>query len=248
MITPVRASDVRLPKAVVSWSSGKDSAYALHETRRAGDVEIVGLLTTVSEAFDRVSMHGVRRSVLQAQAEAVGLPLRTVAIPYPCPNEVYERRMGAAVAALHAEGVETVVFGDLYLEEVRRYREERLDGTGLTPRFPLWGRPTADLAREMIDAGLRATLVAVDPRTLPREFVGRTFDRSLIEALPAGVDPCGERGEFHTCVTDGPFFRRPLEVRTGRVVDRDGFVFQDLLGPEEVEPSAAEAGPTPASR
>ncbi len=236
------------PAAVVSWSSGKDAAFALYETLRRGELRVVGLLTTVSEEFDRVSMHGVRSSILRAQAAATGLPLHTVAIPYPCPNAEYERRMGAAVAALRAAGVRHVVFGDLFLEDVRRYREERLAGTGIEPSFPLWGRPTAGLAREMIDAGLRATLVAIDPRHLSREFAGREFDRTLLDELPAAVDPCGERGEFHTCVTAGPFFRSPLPVRTGRVVDRDGFVFRDLLLPEETDAGGDRPALTRASR
>ncbi len=216
------------PKAIVSWSSGKDSAYALWEVLRRGEIEVVGLLTTVTDAFDRVSMHGVREEVLRAQAAAVGLPLHVVRIPYPCPNAVYEERMAAIVHQLRAEGVARMVFGDLFLEDIRSYREDRLRGTGIEPVFPLWGRPTAALAREMIDAGMVAHLVAIDPRVLPSRFAGRRFDRHLLADLPSTVDPCGERGEFHTCVSAGPMLRAPIPVEPGPVVERDGFVFADL--------------------
>jgi uncharacterized protein (TIGR00290 family) len=220
------------PRAVVAWSSGKDCAWALHTVRLRGEFEVVGLLTTVTEPFDRVSMHGVRSEVVAAQARAAGVPLRPVAIPFPCPNEVYERAMGTALTTLAAEGVSHVIFGDLFLEDVRRYREERMAGSGVTPVFPLWGRPTRALAEEMIDGGLRASIVCLDPRHLDPRFAGRAFDRSLLEELPPSVDPCGERGEFHTCVTAGPMFSAPLGVRPGAVVERDGFVFADLsLGP-----------------
>ncbi|MGA8302322.1 MAG: ATP-binding protein [Thermoplasmata archaeon] len=215
-------------RAVVSWSSGKDSAFALHEVLRAGELEVVGLLTTITDAYRRVSMHGVREAVLDAQARATGLPLYKVSIPSPCPNEVYERAMGSVVGRLEAEGVRRIVFGDLFLEDIRSYREEKLRGTGIDPVFPLWGRRTDELAREMIDRGLRATIVALDPRKLSRAFAGRSFDRELLADLPAEVDPCGERGEFHTCVTAGPMFDRPIPVEPGEVVERDGFVFADL--------------------
>jgi uncharacterized protein (TIGR00290 family) len=216
------------PRAVVSWSSGKDAAYSLHEVRRAGELDVVGLLTTITEAYGRVSMHGVRETVLDAQARAAGLPLYKVPIPSPCPNEVYERAMGSMMARLRSAGVERVVFGDLFLEDIRRYREEKLRGTGIDPVFPLWGRPTRALAEEMIAAGLRARIVALDPRQLPAKFAGRSFDHRLLAELPPGVDPCGERGEFHTCVTAGPMFSQPLSVTPGDVVHRDGFVFADL--------------------
>ena len=216
------------PKAVVSWSSGKDSAFALHEVRRAGALEVVGLLTTVTETYARVSMHGVRENILDAQARATGLPLHKVRIPYPCPNEVYERAMTRALDALRGDGVSRVVFGDLFLEDIRAYREEKLRGTGVEPVFPLWGRPTDRLAGEIIDAGVRAHIVALDPRKLPAHFAGRTFDRTLLADLPDTVDPCGERGEFHTCVTAGPMFSAPIPVVPGPVVERDGFVFADL--------------------
>jgi len=217
------------PKALVAWSSGKDSAWALHEARRAGEVEVVGLLTTVTSEFGRVSMHAVREALLEAQAEAVGLPCRTIGIPFPCVNEVYERRMETALGEARAEGVTRVVFGDLFLADVRAYRESRMAGSGVEPLFPLWGRDTAALAREMLAAGLRATLTCVDPRRLDRSFAGRAFDAALLGDLPPGVDPCGENGEFHTFAWDGPMFRRPVEVATGEVVERDGFVFADLL-------------------
>ncbi len=215
-------------KAVVAWSTGKDCAWALHTVRSEASLELVGLLCTMTEAFGRVSMHGVRAEVADAQARALGLPLRPVYIPFPCPNEVYERAMATELGRLRVDGVTKVVFGDLFLEDVRRYREERMAGTGLEPVFPLWGRPTRALAEEMIDRGVVATIVALDPRKLPSRFAGRTLTRKLLAELPKEVDPCGERGEFHTCVTAGPMFAAPLRVAPGPVVERDGFVFADL--------------------
>ena len=216
------------PRVLLSWSSGKDSAWMLHVLRQRGDLELVGLLTTVNEAFERVAMHAVRRELLTAQADVAGLPLLEIPLPWPCSNEVYERRMSAAVAAARAGGVTYVAFGDLFLEDVRAYRERQMSGTGLTPLFPLWGLDTATLAREMIASGLRARLTTVDPRHLPASFAGREFDMSLVDALPAGVDPCGERGEFHSFCYDGPMFRQPVHIEAGDVVERDGFVFADL--------------------
>jgi uncharacterized protein (TIGR00290 family) len=215
-------------KILVSWSSGKDSAWMLHVLRTEGHTP-AALLTTTNEAFDRVAMHGVRREVLEAQADAAGLPLIAVPLPWPCPNGEYEARMGAAVRQAVADGFTHVAFGDLFLEDVRRYREERLASTGLTPLFPLWQRPTPALAREMIAGGLEATLTCVDPRVLPPSFAGRAFDTSLLADLPDTVDPCGERGEFHSCVTAGPMFSKRLDVSPGDVVERDGFVFADLM-------------------
>lgn len=217
------------PKALLSWSSGKDAAWALHVLRKAGEVEVVGLLTTTNAAFDRVAMHGVRASLLEAQAEAAGLPLWKVPLPWPCPNEAYEALMAQACARAAAEGIEAMAFGDLFLEDVRDYRIQKLAGTGLQPLFPLWGRDTATLAREMMAGGLKATLTCVDPRVLDPSFAGRDFDGQMLADLPAAVDPCGERGEFHTCVWGGPMFHHPLAVSRGEVVARDGFVFADLV-------------------
>ncbi len=212
----------------MSWSSGKDSAFALHEVFRAGSFEVVGLLTTVSEAFHRVSMHGVREELLQAQAEALGLPLHTVPIPSPCPNAVYEERMADMVSHLKLQGVRHIIFGDLFLEDIRHYREEKLAGTGVEPVFPLWGRPTGPLAEEMIAAGFRSVLVCIDPKTLGTHFAGRWFTRELLAEFPHSVDPCGERGEFHTFVAACPMFREPIAVDVGQVVQREGFVYADV--------------------
>ena len=217
------------PKALIAWSSGKDSAWALHEARRAGAYDIVGALTTVTDSFARVSMHGVREELLMAQLEAAGLPAIVVRIPYPCPNEVYEREMAAAMQDAKARGVTHIIFGDLYLEDVRAYREKNLAGTGIAPVFPLWQRPTGQLARDMIDGGVEAHLAVVDLKKLPAAFAGRSFDAGLIGALPAGSDPCGENGEFHTFVSAGPMLKRKIPVKVGETVERDGFAFADLL-------------------
>lgn len=216
-------------KILVSWSSGKDSAWMLHTLNQLHPGAAAGLLTTINEAFDRVAMHAVRRSLLEAQAAATGLALYPVDIPWPCSNADYEQRMARAVAQVFDEGFTHVAFGDLFLEDVRRYREERLSGTGLAPLFPLWKlQATSELARDMIRGGIRAHLTCVDPRKLPASFAGRSFDAALLADLPAGIDPCGENGEFHTFVWDGPMFRHPIDVRVGEIVDRDGFVFADL--------------------
>ncbi len=216
-------------KALIAWSSGKDSAWALHEARQSGDYEIVGALTTVTETFGRVSIHGVREELLTAQLAAAGIPLRIVPIPFPCSNEVYEARMAAALSEAKAEGVTHVIFGDLFLEDVRAYREAKMAGTGIAPVFPLWGRPTDALARTMIDGGLKTHLVTVDLKLLPKSFAGRKFDEVLLDDLPDSVDPCGERGEFHTCVLAGPMFSRAIPARVGEIVERDGFAFADLI-------------------
>jgi uncharacterized protein (TIGR00290 family) len=212
-------------RVLLSWSSGKDSAWTLHVLRQDPGVELVGLLTTFNEAVDRVAMHAVRHDIVDAQARAAGLPLWPVRIPSPCPNEIYEERMRAAMHDARNAGVTHVAFGDLFLEDVRRYRKERLAPTGIGPIFPLWGRPTNELAREMIDGGLRATITCVDPKQLDRSFSGKRFEECV---FPVGVDPCGERGEFHTCVTAGPMFTEPVETVTGDVIERDGFAFCDV--------------------
>lgn len=217
------------PKALISWSSGKDSAFSLHEVRRAGEFEVVGALTTVTENFARVSIHGVREEILRAQLDAAGLPPTIVPIPYPCPNDVYEARMGEAVARARADGITHMIFGDLFLEDIRNYREEKLRGTGITPVFPLWLRPTPQLARDMIASGLQTYIATVDLKKMPASFAGRRFDAQLLEDLPAGVDPCGENGEFHTCVTGGPMFSQALPVVPGDRVERDGYAYCDLL-------------------
>jgi uncharacterized protein (TIGR00290 family) len=214
-------------QVLLAWSSGKDCAFALHVLRRRG-VEVVGLLSTVDEASARVAMHAVRLSLLRDQAEAVGLPLLEVSLPSPCPNETYEAAMGEALATARAQGIRGVAFGDLFLEEVRRYREDRMAPTGLRPLFPLWGRNTRDLAGEMLESGQEAVLTCVDRRALPATFAGRAFDRALIDDLPARVDPCGENGEFHSFAWNGPAFRRPVRCRVGGRVERDGFVFADV--------------------
>lgn len=215
----------------LSWSSGKDSAWTLHALRASREYEVTALLTTVNIDAARVAMHAVREAVLEAQAAAAGLPLVKVPIPARCPNVVYEKAMSDAMTRARADGVFHVAFGDLFLEDIRRYREEKLAPVGMTPVFPLWGRPTAALAREMVAGGLRAYLTCVDPRKLDRRFAGRLFDDALLDELPrgpGGVDPCGENGEFHSCVFAGPMFRAPLAVVPGQVLERDGFVFADV--------------------
>ena len=215
-------------KALVAWSSGKDSAWTLHVLKQQRLVTVGGLLTTMNEQFDRVAMHAVRRQMLEAQAEAAGLPLWTVPLPWPCSNEEYEHRMRDAVAKAVADGFTHIAFGDLFLEDVRRYREDRLAGTGLTPLFPIWGIPTDRLASDMIDAGLRAVLTCVNPKHLDRSFAGRQFDHALLRDLPAEVDKCGERGEFHSFAYDGPMFKTRIPSTIGTVIERDGFVFADV--------------------
>jgi diphthamide synthase (EF-2-diphthine--ammonia ligase) len=216
-------------KALIAWSSGKDSAWALHEARRTGVFDFVGALTTVTETFGRVSMHGVRETLLAAQLDAAGLAPIRVPIPFPCPNDVYEARMTSAMADAKAAGVTHIVFGDLFLEDVRRYREEKLAGTGIAPVFPLWGRPTDILARDMIDGGVETYLACVDLKQLPIAFAGRRLDHALLAELPNSADPCGERGEFHTFVAAGPMLSRRLAITVGDVVEREGFAFADLL-------------------
>jgi len=215
-------------KTLLAWSSGKDSAWALHVLRRK-NVEVEALLTTINEAADRVAMHGVRRTLVEAQSGAAGVALWKVPLPWPCTSEDYESRMAEACRRAVAQGFDSIAFGDLYLRDVREYRERQLAGSGLTPLFPLWGIPTAPLAREMIAAGLRARIACVDSTALDGGFAGREFDHALLADLPERVDPCGENGEFHTFVCDGPMFRAPVGVETGEVRKIDGFVYADLL-------------------
>lgn len=227
-------------RVLLSWSSGKDSAWALHVLRREG-LAVVGLLTTVNEAFDRVAMHGTPRRLLEAQAEAVGLPLHAVSLPWPCPNEAYEARMREALARARDDGITHVAFGDLFLEDVRAYRETRTREAGLEPIFPLWDPPggTATLARAMVAGGLEAVLACVDPRQAPAPLLGRRFDADFLDTLPPSVDPCGERGEFHTFCIRTPDFRWPVPVEVRGTVVRDGFRFADLAP----VPASAPADP-----
>jgi uncharacterized protein (TIGR00290 family) len=217
------------PKALISWSSGKDSAFALHEVGQAGELDVVGAVTTVTETFGRVSIHGVRQEILLAQLQAAGLPPHIVPIPDPCPNEIYEARMGEAVARAVKDGITHMIFGDLYLADIRAYREQKLAGTGITPVFPLWERPTPALAQAMIASGLEAYLATVDLKKMPTEFAGRKFDDELLADLPGSVDPCGENGEFHTCVIAGPMFSHALAVKPGVRIERDGYAYCDLV-------------------
>lgn len=233
MVNNIKARRVVRPKAWLAWSSGKDSAWALHNVR-AGRVpdcafDVVALLTTVNRTYQRVAMHAVRESLLEMQAVAAGLPLVKVPIPSPCPNEIYEQAMSEAMARARAEGVRHVIFGDLFLQDIRTYRARQLAQCGMTPVFPLWGRDTRQLAEDMLAGGLSAYLTCVDPRKLDRAFAGRRFDRDLLAGLPRAVDPCGENGEFHTFAFAGPMFRAEIPVTAGEIVERDGFVFADLL-------------------
>ncbi len=216
-------------KILLAWSSGKDSAWTLHVLRQEGRYEVVGLVTTINEAADRVAMHAVRRVLLEAQADAAGLPLWPVPIPSPCSNDEYEAAMTRVVRRARAEGIEAFAFGDLFLADIRAYRERQLAGTGVVPLFPLWQRPTGALAREMLADGLRAVLTCVDPQQLPAAFAGRPFDHTLLADLPSAVDPCGENGEFHTFAHAGPMFAHDVVVTVGEVVMRDGFVFADVM-------------------
>jgi uncharacterized protein (TIGR00290 family) len=218
-------------RVALSWSSGKDSAWSLHILRQDPSIEVVVLVTTLNEQFDRVAMHAVRRELLEMQAVSVGLPLWTVPLPWPCSNEEYEILMSALCARAVRENVDAMAFGDLFLADIRAYREKQLAGTGLEPLFPVWQIPTYELARTMIASGVRAKITCVDPRVLSREFAGRDFDHQFLADLPAGVDPCGENGEFHSFVFDGPMFQEAIPVSVGEVVEREGFVFSDLCLP-----------------
>lgn len=217
-----------MKRILLAWSSGKDCAWALHLLRQRAEVEVIGLLTTVNEPFQRVSMHGVARALLERQARAAGLPLWLVELPWPCPNEVYEARMAQACARAAQAGVDAVAFGDLFLEDVRAYRQRQMAATGLEPLFPLWGEDTARLARAMIAGGQRALVTCVDPQRLPPRFCGREFDRRFLSELPPGVDACGEHGEFHTFVYAAPAFAEPIACETGETLERDGFVFTEV--------------------
>jgi len=225
-------------RVLLSWSSGKDSAWTLHRLRTDPDVEVVGLLTTVNAAFGRVAMHATRLAIVEAQARAVGLPLHVIPLPWPCSNDVYERAMRRAIEDGLQRGATHVAFGDLFLDDIRAYRIRMLQGSGLEPLFPLWREPTAPLARRMVDAGVEAIVTCVDPRKLPASFAGRRFDHAFLDDLPDGVDPCGESGEFHTCVLAGPMFRERVHAAVGEVVERDGFCFADLVP----APAAVGAG------
>lgn len=216
-------------RVLVSWSSGKDSAWALHRMRQDAATDIVGLVTTVNAAHRRVAMHAVREELLEAQARAAGLPLWRVEIPDPCSNARYEVAMGCLLARAREEGIDGIAFGDLFLRDIRSYRERLLEGSGIAPIFPIWNESTPELARRMLASGLRAVLTCVDPRAVPSGFAGRSFDESLLDELPRGVDPCGENGEFHTFAWAGPMFQSPIAVDVGQILERDGFVFADLL-------------------
>ena len=216
-------------KTLLSWSSGKDSAWALHVLRQQPELRIAGLITTVNQLFQRIAIHAVRLELLERQAEAVGLPLQIINLPYPCSNAQYETAMEKFIEESRREGIECMAFGDLFLQDIREYREAKLAGTGITPLFPLWKMPTDLLAREMISSGLRAMISCVDPQQLPASFAGREFNEALLAALPGEVDRCGERGEFHTFAFDGPMFSKPVDIRVGEIVEREGFVYADLL-------------------
>ena len=213
----------------LAWSSGKDSAWALHRLRQSSDYEVAALLTTVNRDVGRVAMHAVRETLLDQQAAALGLPLVKVPIPMQCSNPVYEAAMEGAMAQARSEGVLHVAFGDLFLRDIRRYREEKMSAAGMTALFPIWGIETHRLAREMCASGLQAYLTCVDPRQLDRGFAGRLFNARLLEELPSTVDPCGENGEFHSFAFGGPMFAKPLRVTPGEIVERDGFVFADII-------------------
>jgi len=218
-----------LPKILLSWSGGKDSAWALHLLRQQRQYVVVGLLTSINEHFRRVAVHGYREALLDQQAAATGLPIWKVHLPFPCTNADYESRMSTALTRARAEGLHGIAFGDLFLEDIRAYRVQQLTGTGLEPIFPVWGIPTDQLATQMIASGLQAHLTCIDPTRLDRSFAGRTFDAQLLRDLPTSADPCGERGEFHTFVSAGPMFSRSISVTPAQIVERDGFVYADLL-------------------
>jgi len=214
---------------LLSWSSGKDSAWSLYKLQQNPDYEVVGLVTTVNKKYQRVAMHGVRERLLQQQADAAGLPLHVLNIPSPCTNQEYQDVMKSFITVMQQDGIEYMAFGDLYLQDIRQYREQQLANTGIKPVFPLWQQPTRELAEQMISEGLEATITCIDPKKLSADFVGQGFDLDFINQLPNGVDPCGENGEFHSCVHNGPMFNYPIPVNTGEIVERDNFIFIDLI-------------------
>ena len=216
-------------RTLLSWSSGKDSAWALHILQQSNDIEVIGLFTTINRVHRRVAMHAVSDRMLRAQARAIGLPLQELKIPYPCSDAEYAGVMERFLAEATTQGIKKIAFGDLALEDIRRYREEKMRHTGIEPLFPIWGTPTNVLSKKLIEAGFRMIVTCIDPRSVPRKLIGREYDELFLEELPEGVDPCGENGEFHTFVFDGPIFKEPLQVRPGRIVERDGFTFTDVL-------------------
>ena len=222
-----------MPKAVVSWSSGKDCAFALHQVRIEGRIDVIGLLTTLNEENDRIAMHGVRKELLQMQLEALDLPAEMVMLLMPCDDETYRQRVGLTVEKLRERGVKQVIFGDLFLEDIRQYREEQMQNSGLDPVFPLWQRDTNQLCRDMVESGLQAVVTCIDQRVLSADYLGRRYDHQFLDDLPDDIDPCGENGEFHTLVTAGPMFSRPIAVRIGEKVLRGDFAFVDVLPDEE---------------
>lgn len=214
---------------MLAWSSGKDSAWALHVLKQDPEIEVIGLFSTVNEAFNRVAMHAVRIDLLMRQAECAGLPVDIINIPYPCSNQEYENRMSAFIEKAKDKHIQCMAFGDLFLEDVRKHREEKLDGTGITPIFPLWGIPTNTLSKEMVSSGLKAVITCVDPKSMPERFIGREYNESFLRELPENVDPCGENGEFHSFAHTGPMFKEEIKINVGEIVHRDGFVFSDIM-------------------
>jgi uncharacterized protein (TIGR00290 family) len=238
-----------MKKVLLSWSSGKDSVWALHLLRQQPDIEVVALLTSFNSAAGRVAMHAVRRTLVDAQAVRTEIPQWSVDLPWPCSNAEYEERMRGVCRRAIAEGITAVAFGDLFLQDIREYRERQLQGTGLEPLFPVWDIPTAKLARDMIAAGVKAKITCVDPAQVDRSFAGRDFDQALLDSLPSSVDPCGENGEFHTFAYDAPVFSSPIEVRMGEIVERDGFVFADVISSgTDTDPASPPAHPFASSK
>jgi len=216
-------------KTLMSWSSGKDSAWALYKLQQDVEIDLVGLFCTVNKEFNRVAMHGVRVELLQKQADSIGLPLEIIEIPYPCSNDEYEKIMGQFVEKAKNDNIECFAFGDLFLEDVRNYREEKLKNSGIKPIFPIWGTPTDMLSREMIRSGLKTVITCINPKQTPKEFIGKIFDENFLDLLPETIDPCGENGEFHSFVFDGPMFKEQIKIVVGDIVQRDDFIFADIL-------------------